>query len=187
MAQTEEEFVDLKWLLQTLQSHDLTSRAHNFWASSSIQFNNISFSFDPERSTAQAVRITAAYSKTKFTTNLIFFQLIHKIRNPQRKDTYFIVHLCLTDDNKKPDPQYEAFIAALAEADEDEVTEKPKKRLRSRFTRSPGHAPWNTEAWDEEDDHNPAQPSSTESPDSNTRRQEFLAKVSAAAGSMYIS
>jgi hypothetical protein len=71
MAQTEQEFVDLKWLLQVLQSHDVICRAHYFWASNSIEFNNFSVSFNPDSSTAKAVRLTAAYGKTKFTTNLI--------------------------------------------------------------------------------------------------------------------
>jgi hypothetical protein len=70
MAQTEEEFIDLKWLLETLEPNDIISRAHAFWASNSMNFNNISVSFDPDRSTAKAVRITAAYGKITFTPNL---------------------------------------------------------------------------------------------------------------------
>jgi hypothetical protein len=93
--------------------------------------------------------------------------------------------LCLTDDNKESDPQYEAFTAAFGEADEDESPEKTKQKLRRRSTRTTEHGLWNNEEWDEEDDYNPADPSSTKSPDSHTRRQEFLAKASAAAGSMY--
>jgi hypothetical protein len=83
----------------------------------------------------------------------------------------------------EPDPQYEAFMAAFAETDEDQNTGKPKKKQRSQFTNAPRHSLWNNE----EDNYNPANPSSTKSPDSYARRQEFLAKVSAAAGSKYIS
>jgi hypothetical protein len=78
-------------------------------------------------------------------------------------------------------------MAAFGEEDEDESTEKPKKRHRSRFSRSTRRRPKNREESDEEeDDYNPADPISTKSPDSHTRRQEFLAKVSAAAGSKHI-
>jgi hypothetical protein len=72
MAQTEDEFLDLKRLLQSLQSHDAICRALNLWARSSMQFSSFSLSFDPDRSTAKVVRFTAAYGKTKFTANLIF-------------------------------------------------------------------------------------------------------------------
>jgi hypothetical protein len=71
LAQTEEEFVDLRWLLKTLEPHDAICGLQFFWASSSIQSSNISVSFDPDRSTAKAVRITAAIGKMKFTANLI--------------------------------------------------------------------------------------------------------------------
>jgi hypothetical protein len=78
-------------------------------------------------------------------------------------------------------------MAAFAETDEDESTGKPKKKQRSRFAHVPRHPLWNNEEWNEEDNYNPANPSSSKSPDSYNRRQEFLAKVSAVAGSKYIS
>jgi hypothetical protein len=92
--------------------------------------------------------------------------------------------LCFTDDNKEPDPQYEAFMADLGEADQNLSSEKPKRKHRDRVTRATRHRPSNNEEL-QEDDSNPADPSSTNSPDSFIRRQEFLAKVSAAAGSKY--
>jgi hypothetical protein len=63
-AETEEEFVDLKWLLQAFESHDIVSRLYYFWSSNSVNYNNISVSFDPDRSTAKVVKLTAAYGKT---------------------------------------------------------------------------------------------------------------------------
>lgn len=93
--------------------------------------------------------------------------------------------MCLTDDNDEPDPQYEAFMDALIGDEEDESSEKARKRHRGRFTRGTKHRPRNSEESEEEDYYNPAEPSSTKAPDSNTRRQELLAKVAAAAGSKY--
>jgi hypothetical protein len=78
-------------------------------------------------------------------------------------------------------------MAAFGEADEDGITVKPQKKLWSQSTRTIRQGFWNDEKLKAEDDYNPADPSSTNSPDSYIRRQEFLAKVSAAAGGMYIS
>jgi hypothetical protein len=76
---------------------------------------------------------------------------------------------------------------AFAAREEDEANEKPTKKLRSRFGRSLKHRPKKAEEWeeDEEDNYNPAYPRSDKAPDSSARRQEFLAKVAAAAGSTY--
>jgi hypothetical protein len=88
-----------------------------------------------------------------------------------------------TDDNEKPDPQYEAYLAAFTEGDEYESMEKGKNKHRGRYARST-HRRTSEEDSDEESDYNPAEPQSR-SPDSYNRRQEYLAKVAAAAGSMY--
>jgi hypothetical protein len=94
--------------------------------------------------------------------------------------------LCLADDNEDPDPEYEAFMDALTEDEEDESVEKTRKRHRGRFTRGTKHRPRNIEESEEEEDHyNPAEPRSSKAPDSNTRRQELLAKAAVAAGSKY--
>jgi hypothetical protein len=95
--------------------------------------------------------------------------------------------LCPADNNDYPDPQYEAFMEAWTESEGNESTERTTKRHRSRFTRGTKHRPRNIEESEEEYSYNPAEPSSTTDPDSYTRRQEFLAKVAAAAGSTYIS
>jgi hypothetical protein len=95
------------------------------------------------------------------------------------------MHFSTTDDNKEPDSQYEAFLAAYAEEDDDESFEKTKNKHRSRFARSTKRRNKYEEESDEESDYNPAEPQSSRSPDSYTRRQEFLAKVAAAAGSKY--
>jgi hypothetical protein len=93
------------------------------------------------------------------------------------------LYFCPTDDNDEPDPQYEEFMAKFGEDSEEEITEKPKNKHRARYARSPKHkARYNPES-DEDNESNPAQPDSETAPDSNTRRQEFLAKAAAAAGS----
>jgi hypothetical protein len=63
VAETEKEFVDLKWLLETLEPYDVMSRAHYFWASNSILRKNVSVSYNPDLTTAKTVRVTAAYGK----------------------------------------------------------------------------------------------------------------------------
>lgn len=60
---TEEEFVDFKSILQTLEPHDFLSAAQNLWALKPMIFTNVTVSFNPELSTATAVKITAAYGK----------------------------------------------------------------------------------------------------------------------------
>jgi hypothetical protein len=62
-ATTEEEFVDLKWLLQNLEPHDVLSAVQNHWALKPMTYTNISVSYNPDLSTAKAVKITAAYGK----------------------------------------------------------------------------------------------------------------------------
>jgi hypothetical protein len=77
-------------------------------------------------------------------------------------------------------------MASFGENDYDEESiEKPRNKIRSRHARSAKHRSRNNFESDEDDDSNPAEPASTKSPDSHTRRQEFLAKVAAAAGSKY--
>jgi hypothetical protein len=65
VAETEKEFVDLKWLLESLDPHDVMSRAHYFWATNSISINNGSIIYNPDLSTAKTVRVTAAYGTVK--------------------------------------------------------------------------------------------------------------------------
>jgi hypothetical protein len=93
------------------------------------------------------------------------------------------IYFFTTDDNKEPDPQYEAYMAAFAEEDEDESNEKSKNKHRGRYARSTKRR-HQSEEDSEESEYNPAEPQSR-SPDSHSRRQEFLAKVAAAAGSKY--
>lgn len=95
------------------------------------------------------------------------------------------LHFSTTDDNEEPDSQYEAFLAAFTEEDEDESNEKPKNKHRSRFARSTKRRHQYEDESDEESDYNPAEPQSSRYPDSYVRRQEYLAKVAAAAGSKY--
>jgi hypothetical protein len=74
-------------------------------------------------------------------------------------------------------------MAKFGEDSEEETTEKPRSKHRGRYARSPKHiARYNSES-DEDNESNPAQPDSETAPDSNIRRQEFLAKAAAAAGS----
>jgi hypothetical protein len=62
-ATTEEEFVDLKLLFDMLGPQDPVSAAQNLLASKPVSYTNISVSYNPELSTAKAVKITAAYGK----------------------------------------------------------------------------------------------------------------------------
>jgi len=62
-AETEEEFVDLKALLQNLQSHDALSRTSYYWVRTSMSYENVTVSHNPDLSTATTVKITAAYGK----------------------------------------------------------------------------------------------------------------------------
>jgi hypothetical protein len=87
------------------------------------------------------------------------------------------------DDNKQPDPQYEAYLAAFTEEDEYESMEKGKNKHRGRYARSARRRN-GEEKSGEEIGYNPAEPQ-TRYPDSHNRRQEYLAKVAATAGSMY--
>lgn len=93
------------------------------------------------------------------------------------------IYFFTTDDNEESDPQYEAYLAAFTE-DEDESTEKVKNKHRGRYARSTKRRHQYEEDSEEESEYNPAEPQSR-SPDSHSRRQEFLAKVAAAAGSKY--
>jgi hypothetical protein len=88
-----------------------------------------------------------------------------------------------TDDNEEPDSQYEAYLAAFTEEDEYESKEKSKYKQRGRYARSTRRRQSEEDSY-EEIGYNPAEPQSR-SPDSHSRRQEYLAKVAAAAGSMY--
>jgi hypothetical protein len=88
-----------------------------------------------------------------------------------------------TDDNEVPDPQYEAYLAAFTEQDEDENISNAKNKHRGRYARSARRHKYEEDS-DEESEYNPAEPQSR-SPGSHSRRQEFLAKVAAAAGSKY--
>jgi hypothetical protein len=62
-AETEEEFIDLKALLQNLQSHDIFSRTSYYWVRTSMSYENVTVSHNPDLSTATTVKITAAYGK----------------------------------------------------------------------------------------------------------------------------
>jgi hypothetical protein len=93
------------------------------------------------------------------------------------------IYFFTTDDNEEPDPQYEAYLAAFIEEYEGESIEKAKGKHRGRYTRSTKRR-HQYEDSDEDSEYNPAEPQSR-SPDSYSRRQEFLAKVAAAAGSKY--
>jgi hypothetical protein len=93
------------------------------------------------------------------------------------------IYFFTTDDNEEPTPQYEAYLAAFTE-DEDESNEKSKNKHRGRYARSTKRRHQYEGESDEESEYNPAEPLSR-SPDSYSRRQEFLAKVAAAAGSKY--
>jgi hypothetical protein len=62
-AETDEEFVDLKALLQNLHSHDVLSRTNYYWVRTSMSYENVSVSHNPDLSTATTVKITAAYGK----------------------------------------------------------------------------------------------------------------------------
>jgi hypothetical protein len=63
-AETEEEFTDFKAILQNLQSHDVLSRTSFFWVRSSMSYENVTVSYNPDISTATTVKLTAAYGKT---------------------------------------------------------------------------------------------------------------------------
>jgi hypothetical protein len=76
-------------------------------------------------------------------------------------------------------------MANYGDDNEDERSEKPRNKYRSRYARSAKRRSKYNEDSDEDDDFNPAEPESTKSPDSYIRRQEFLAKVAAAAGSKH--
>jgi hypothetical protein len=62
-AETEEEFVDFKALLQNLHSHDALSRINYYWVRKSMSYENVTVSHNPDLSTATTVKITAAYGK----------------------------------------------------------------------------------------------------------------------------
>ena len=62
-AETEEEFIDFKALLQNLYSHDVLSRASYYWVRTSMSYENVTVSHNPDLSTATTVKITAAYGK----------------------------------------------------------------------------------------------------------------------------
>ena len=62
-AETEEEFVDFKALLQNLYSHDVLSRTSYYWVRTSMNYENVTVSHNPDLSTATTVKITAAYGK----------------------------------------------------------------------------------------------------------------------------
>jgi hypothetical protein len=94
------------------------------------------------------------------------------------------IYFFTTDDNKEPDPQYEAYLATFAEEDQDESNEKAKNKHRGRYARSTKRRHQYEEDSEEESEYNPAEPQSR-SPDSYSRRQEYLAKVAAAVGSKY--
>jgi hypothetical protein len=62
-AETDEEFVDLKALLQNFHSHDALSRTSYYWVRTSMSYENVTLSHNPDLSTATTVKITAAYGK----------------------------------------------------------------------------------------------------------------------------
>ena len=62
-AETDEEFVDFKMLLQNLHSHDALSRTSYYWVRSSMSYENVTVYHNPDISTATTVKITAAYGK----------------------------------------------------------------------------------------------------------------------------
>jgi len=62
-AETEEEFIDIKALPQNLQSHDVLSRTSYYWVRTSMNYENVTVSHNPDLSTATTVKITAAYGK----------------------------------------------------------------------------------------------------------------------------
>jgi len=112
-------------------------------------------------------------------------QLVFTIRKTDTKVLISLyIYFITTDDNEQPDPQYEAYLAAFTEEYEDGSAEKLKNKYRGRHARSTKRRHQYEEGSGEESEYNPAEPQSR-SPDSYTRQQEFLAKVAAAAGSMY--
>ena len=62
-AETDEDFVDLKAMLQNFEPYDALSRASYYWARSSMNYENVTLSYNPDISTATTVKITAAYGK----------------------------------------------------------------------------------------------------------------------------
>jgi hypothetical protein len=62
-AETDEEFIDFKALLQNLYSHDVLSRTSYYWVRKSMSYENVTVSHNPDLSTATTVKITAAYGK----------------------------------------------------------------------------------------------------------------------------
>jgi len=62
-AETEEEFIDFKALLQNLYSHDILSRTRYYWVRTTMSYENVTVSHNPDLSTATTVKITAAYGK----------------------------------------------------------------------------------------------------------------------------
>jgi hypothetical protein len=62
-AETDENFVDLKMMLQNLEPFDALSRASYYWVRSSMNYENVTLSYNPDISTATTVKITAAYGK----------------------------------------------------------------------------------------------------------------------------
>jgi hypothetical protein len=64
-AETDEEFIDFKTVLQNLQPHDALSRSSFYWVRPSMSYENFTVSHNPDISTATTVKITAAYGKIK--------------------------------------------------------------------------------------------------------------------------
>jgi hypothetical protein len=101
------------------------------------------------------------------------------------RNTDFIVNFSTSDDNEEPDSQYEAILAALTDDYDYDVSQHPKNKHRGRLARSTKRRNKNNEDSEEENDSNAAEPQSSKAANSYIRRQEFLAKAAAAAGSEY--
>ena len=59
--QSEQKFIDFAWIYNEARKHDPLSAVMYAWAEDSINVNNITVAYNPQKSTAKYVRLTAAY------------------------------------------------------------------------------------------------------------------------------
>lgn len=69
-VQTEQPFIDFASLYNAAKRHDFISAMTYAWAEQSINSNNITLAFNPHKSTANRVKLTASYSEYRFTNTV---------------------------------------------------------------------------------------------------------------------
>jgi hypothetical protein len=72
-TETEEEFLDYMSEVDKAKVHDIRSSFYLGWASQSIQYRNMSVTFEPQLSTAKVVKITAVYGKSVILITYIIY------------------------------------------------------------------------------------------------------------------